>query len=388
MTDPGPLRLAYLADPIETHTHRWLRWFAARGHRVDLVVPYDAKDDGSLPEGINLIRLPEFGGRSIRPLGYLDARAALRKVFAELDPDVVHAHYLTGYGWLAWVSGFRPYAITVWGSDVFRTIPASRKARWFGRLSLRGAALVTADSKDLAEASIRAGARRERTDIIQFGVETTRFAPAPPNAELRRRLGIPDGRLVFSPRILMSWNRHDLVVRALRELPADVRLLFSARHADPAVRASLVALAEELGLGGRIHFVEDIPHDEMADHLRLADVIVSIPETDGTPVTILESLACGVPVVASDVPSVVEWLSVVTPELLVPIGDGAATTRTIRAALELDPARRAEMAAAGRRLVVEQGDHDTNMRAVEDHYRRLAGSRSRARSGRPARVAD
>ena len=49
-----------------------------------------------------------------------------------IDAEVLHVHYLTGYGFWAWLSGFRPYVITVWGSDVFRTLPTSRRHRLFG----------------------------------------------------------------------------------------------------------------------------------------------------------------------------------------------------------------------------------------------------------------
>jgi glycosyltransferase involved in cell wall biosynthesis len=378
VTTRRTLRLAYLGDPNETHTRRWVGWFADHGHEVSIVVPADLALESPLPAGIRLVRMAAYGGRTFRPLGYLDGRAAVRSAVRALDPDLLHVHYLTGYGWLAWISGFRPYAITVWGSDVFRTLPASRKARWLGRLALRGAALVTADSHDLAEGAIAGGARRDRTREIQFGVDTTRFSPGPPDAALRHRLGLPDGRLVFSARTLIGFYRHDVVLRALATLPGDVVLLLSARHADPATRARIEALTAELGIGGRVVIVEDIAHGDMADVIRLADVVVSVPETDGTPVTILETLAAGRPVVASDVPSVREWLGPLAPDRLVPVGDVAATATAIRRVLETPAAEVARLAAAGRAVVTERADHDANMRAVEAACYRLAGDRVEA----------
>jgi glycosyltransferase involved in cell wall biosynthesis len=368
------LRLAYLADPNETHTRRWAGWFANRGHGVDLVAPADLELESPLPDGIRLVRLPAYGGRRF-PLSSLEGRAAMRRTLAPLAPDVLHAQYLTGYGWLAWASGMRPYAITVWGSDVFRTLPASRKARLFGRLALRGAALVTADSHDLAEGAIAGGARRSRTREIQFGVDTARFAPAAANDDLRHRIGLPPGRVLFSARTLRGFYRHDVVVRALAQLPEDTVLLLSARHADPATRATVESLVDELGLRSRVRILDDISHDEMADHIRLADVVVTVPETDGTPVTILESLAAGRPVVASDVPSVREWLGDLDPACLVPVGDVDATAEAIRRVLGAPADVATRRAGAGRRLVVERADHDANMRAVEDAYYSLAGAR-------------
>lgn len=386
MVTPRALRLVFLADPNETHAHRWLRWFAGRGHQVDLVGPAEIELRGPLPAGVRYHRLPAYGGRRLRPLAYLEARRAVRSMIQPLQPDVLHAHYLTGYGWLAWASGIRPYAISVWGSDVFRTIPSSRKARWFGRMALAGAATVTADSQDLARAAIAAGASRDRTLIVQFGVETELFAPRPPDAELRNRLRLPAGRILFSPRTLMDFYRHDLVVRALPSLPADLILLLSARHQDLATRARLEALIDEVGVRDRVVIVDAIPHEEIAAVLRLADVVVSVPETDGTPVTILEALAVGRPVVASDVPSVREWLGNLDPARLVPVGDALATAEAIRAVLATPAAVEASFAEAGRRLVIEHADHDRNMQSMEERYYSLAARTIGAPASTPVRL--
>jgi glycosyltransferase involved in cell wall biosynthesis len=188
-------------------------------------------------------------------------------------------------------------------------------------------------------------------------------------------LGLRPGRLVFSPRTLMDLYRHDVVLRAMAQLPADVLLLLSARHQDPATRARLDGLIDELDLQDRVTIAESIPHEEMAAVLRLADIVLSIPETDGTPVTILEALAVGRPVVASDVPSVREWLGDLDPGRLVPVGDVAATAAALRHVLETTDAASAAIAVAGRRMVVDAADHDANMRLMEARYAQLAADR-------------
>lgn len=372
MVDRPTLRLVYLGDPNETHTRRWIGWFADHGHEVSLVAPPDLALESPLQPEVRLVRLPVYGGRKFKPLAYWDGRQAVRSAVAALKPDLLHVHYLTGNGWLAWISGIRPYAITVWGSDVFRTLPASRKARWFGRLALRGAALVTADSHDLAEGAIAGGARRDRMREIQFGVDMARFAPGEVDTTLRGRLGLREGRVVFSARTLLGFYRHDVVVRAMTQLPADVQLLLSARHEDPAVRASVEALAREVGVADRVRIVDTVAHADMPGVLRLADVMVSVPETDGTPVTILETLASGTRVVASDVPSVREWLGELDPASLVPVGDVDATAAALNRALAMPASDGERLAAEGRALVAATADYDANMRRVEADYLRLA----------------
>jgi glycosyltransferase involved in cell wall biosynthesis len=372
-----PLRLAYLADPNELAASEWMAFFADRGHDVSVLVR--AQDDVSrLHPAIRPVPLTEFGGRTVRPLGYLDARRSTQEALARIRPDVLHAHYLTGWGWMARLSGFHPYVLTLWGSDMYRTLVRSRKARWFGRLALGSADLVTMESHDLARRAVAAGAAEGRTEVIQFGVDTSVYRPQPPDDELRARLGLSGRRVVFSPRQIAPLYDHLSIVRALATLPADVSLLLSAWRAQPGYLAELEALAASLGVGDRLTIVPKIDHAEMARHYGMAEAVVSVPETDSVSVSILEAMACGTPVVASDLPSPREWLDELSPELVVPFGDATALGTALRRVLDLTPAERADYATRARQLVQDRAERETNMCRMEMHYRRLAASRATA----------
>lgn len=295
----------------------------------------------------------------------------LRRAVRQADPDVVHAHYLTAQGWLAWASGFRPYAVTLWGSDIYLDLE-SRKARAIGRLALRGAALVTADSRHLADAAIAAGARRSRTEVVQFGVDTDEFAPRDASS-LRDRLAPDGGRIVLSPRTLLPLYRHDLVVAALAQLPADVMLVVSARGATSDAVESLRAAAERHGVANRLIVEPMIAHGQMATYLNAADAVVSVARSDATPVTLLEAMACGRPTVLGDLPSLREWYAGTREDLVVREVTPDGIARAIRNALDLSEPERRDLAERGRALVMERADHERNMLVMEEHYRRLAG---------------
>jgi len=83
--------------------------------------------------------------------------------------------------------------------------------------------------------------------------------------------------------------------------------------------------------------VPEIAHDDMPDFYRLADVVVSVPESDSASVTMLEALACGRPLVATDLPAVREWLGEFEGPELVPVDDPAATAAALRRALDQPP---------------------------------------------------
>jgi hypothetical protein len=140
------LRLAFLGDPGSVHLHRWLAAFVERGHAVCLLVPRggDSADAGGLP-GVE-VRLFRSVQDDRSPGGLWRARADLRRELGAWGADVLHAHYARSPAWHAWLSGRRPYVVTVWGSEVLRADAMPRLGRLFTRLALRDAALVTAST--------------------------------------------------------------------------------------------------------------------------------------------------------------------------------------------------------------------------------------------------
>lgn len=353
-----PLRLLILGNIDSVHVRRWAAFFAVRGHSVHVASLGPASEvDGSVPYPVHRL------GPS------RTAVLQVRRLANQLRPDVVHAHYITYYGWLARLSGVRPYAVTAWGSDILIDVPASAVRRWWARLVLKGAACVTADSEEIEKAMVRLGAPSARVHDVQFGVDTTRFAPGPRPSWLVDRLGLAGRRVVFSPRSLTPLYRSLVIVAALGELPGDVVLVSTLAGADPRYRDAMNHAARRAGLTDRVRLVPPIAHDEMDAFYRVADVVVSIPASDGTPVSILEAMSTGVPVVATNLPSVRPWLAPFSEQLLVPVDDPRSTAAAIRQALDLDGEARARIVRAGREAVLLRGDHTTNMLRMEALYR-------------------
>lgn len=366
-----PLAICYLGNPNSIHLRRWAGYFAAHGHRVTLLVPSTLELDPGLPPEIAIERFTPYWTARFLPLGAWRCRQSLRAAVARRAPDVLHAHYLTRWGWLARLSGFRPYAITVWGSDVLITARKSLRTRLYARLALARASLVTADSEALVEATVVAGARRERTLEVQFGVDRTEFSPGNDPALLRQQLGLEHRRVIFAPRTIAPLYRHETLLQAVAGLDSDVVVVMTRHVADPAALGHLERLAERLQLSDRLRILPTASRAEMVQLYRLADVVVTIPAQDGTPVTLLEALSVGRPVVASNIPANREWLGEVDPSALVPVDDVEATRRAIELVLGRDQADATRIAEQGRALVRRRADHYRSMAEVESFYRVL-----------------
>lgn len=375
-----PLRLAVLGDPNSLHTRRWLSWFAERGHAVHLIDPFGARIAPGLPPGVAVAR---YRAHRIRlPLvSLLLARRDLRRLLARLEVQVLHGHFVRRYGWQAAISGFRPLVISPWGSDILRVPRRAVRTRWWNRFTLRSADLVTVSSEGMRRAAVSAGARAERVELVHHGVDTARFSGGARDEALAARLGVGRAALVLSPRSIRPLYRQEVVVDAVAQLVSrgrDLVLVMSARGADPVTLAGVRERAAVGGIADRLRILDDVAHEDLPALFRLADVVVSIPETDSFPVTLLEAMACERPIVASDLPAVTHVLADIDDTaraLVAPVGDAAATAASIARAIELDPGVRREMGRRLRAHVVQTADYDTNMARMEQLYRALAARR-------------
>ena len=108
------LRIAYLSIGRHIHTRRWLGWFAERGHEVHLLTV----QPGPMP-GVTVHDITTTG--PTKPLRYARSLRRVKRILRELEPDLLHTHFLTGYGYWGVFSGFHPFVMTVWGDDVYVT---------------------------------------------------------------------------------------------------------------------------------------------------------------------------------------------------------------------------------------------------------------------------
>ena len=244
-----------------------------------------------------------------------------------------------------------PFTFGVHARDA-RKVPAGELAR-----RGRAAARVVACNPDVAGELRRGGVDVE---LVPHGVDLRRFRPAPPPANEPVRL-LAVGRLV-------PKKGFDVLLDAVAGLPAGVRLRIVG---DGPLRAALARRAEVLGLEDRIELAGAVTHRELPAEYAGAHVVV-VPsvqdetgDRDGLPNVVLEAMACGRPVVASDLAGIPSAIADEVTGRLVAPGD-AAGLRDALAALAPDPARRAALGHAARARV----ECDFELAACSDRLRR------------------
>lgn len=353
------MRIAYLSIGGHIHTERWLEYFVERGHDVHLLTVQPAPIEGVRVHDIRT-------GIPVKPLHYAAALLRVRRILRRLRPDLLHTHFLTGYGYWGAFSGFHPFIMTVWGDDVYLTPHESFLKGKLARRVLARADLVTGDSRDILEHAIDMGADRSRCHMILWGVDLESFRPDATSG-VRARLGIPeDAPVTISVRsFTQPYYNIDTIISAvpevLRALP-DSHFIFAGNEGeDDAFRR----MAGGLGLGERAHFVGRIPHDELPAYLVAADVFVSVPSVDATAVSLLEAMACGTSVVVSDLPSAREWIADGESGLVVAPRDVGALAKAIVSLLR-SPELRNRLGSEAVQTVRERADHQKHMARMEE----------------------
>jgi len=164
-------------------------------------------------------------------------------------------------------------------------------------------------SRYLRDRARKWGARAP-IEIIPNGVNLKHFnakrLPATARAYLRKKLGImPHDKVVVTSSRLALKNAVDDVIKAMLYLPADVKFLICGIGPD---KQKLVKLVQKHNLGKRVIFAGQISHDKLPSYLKISDVFVRPSLSEGLGISFLESLACGLPIIATRVGGIPDFL--------------------------------------------------------------------------------
>ena len=239
-------------------------------------------------------------GTSVAPyLLYRGALRAIRRLMRDgLRFDAIDAHYLYPDGvaatWLARRLGC-PVVLTARGSDVTQ-LPDQRVPRLLIRRAIARADALIAVSAALGQALIALGAPGSKVHVLRNGVDCATFRPADREAA-RTALGLTRATLLSVGHLILRKGHH-LVVEAMAELPGCDLLIVG----DGPEREALRALIARRGLGARVRLLGAQPHADLPRFYTAADALVLASSREGWANVLLEAMACGTPVIASNIP--------------------------------------------------------------------------------------
>jgi len=329
------VRLVYAHDGISSYDELFLKSFR---DKYEVYVFTFHPSPNCVPEGVKIVKMRDFipeinlhpfeGARKhlLTPLRVY----ALKKNLDKVKPDVLIGCWASTYGFYSACSGFHPFILFVWGSDVLVFPKKYFPLKPFVVYSLRKADVVVVDSEVQREAAIKLGC--EPAKIVKFPwVNLNGFKRSEAQRrKIRRECGWRDDDIVV---ISLRFHRPIYGVEYLMD--AIPRVLAKNKHVKflilgegPLTNVFKMKMKDFMR-SGHVRFVGAVPHDKIVDYLSAADIYVSTSFSDGTSASLLEAMACSLAPVVTEISGNVEWIKDGVNGLLVSVADSEGLAEKI-----------------------------------------------------------
>lgn len=334
------MKILYVSDAQSIHTKRWAEYFCDQGDEVHVASFRAAKI-----HGVQVHVLSTFG---FGKLGYFLAIPRLRSLASKLRPDIVHAHYVTSYGFLAAAAQLKPLIVTAWGSDVLVSPRESIVSSWLAGSAVRAADRVTIVAEHMTQAIVDLGVPASAVTVVPFGVDLELFHPP-----LQPRCLTPPLRVISTRNFSPVYRVHN-VIEAVHDLHSRGVAVTLDLVGEGPLRQELVELVKTLGINAIVKFHGHVDHSCLANLLGQAHVFVSSAVSDGNNVSLNEAMACGCIPIATNIPANGQWITHGDNGFLFTSGDHKMLAGMIERMG--DSAWRESVAVKNRRIVEERAD--------------------------------
>jgi glycosyltransferase involved in cell wall biosynthesis len=360
------MKLIYFSLGYSTHDYRFLKSISDGGHEVFFVQLEGNQrqvESRTMPEHVHQV-IWKGGREPFRWGNLLKLTRDFRRIVKDLRPDLIHAGPIQTCAFIAVLSGFRPILTMSWGFDLMDDVHRNKWWEWVTKYVLRNTDFFTSDANVTKDKAVAYGMNPEKTVVFPWGVDLEHFSVR--KAEGRNA----DGFVLFCNR---SWETRygvDVLARAFVKVAQqreDVRLILLGGGSQGAnIRRILQSggVEEYVTFGGQISQT-DLPH-----WYHMADLYISPSHVDGSSVSLMEALACGLPCLVSDIPANKEWVFENENGWLFRDGDADHLAEKILAAMN-QRGKLPEIGRSSRRSAEMRADWKKNAEALMNVYRSL-----------------
>jgi glycosyltransferase involved in cell wall biosynthesis len=354
------VKVCLLSNALSIHTQRWINYLKGIGCEVHLVSYRCAEINGAEFHCFPVDR----DGSLYKSLHFLKTFKEIRRKIRAINPDFLHAHYLTSYGLLGALVGFKPLIVSAWGSDLLVDSKRSSFHRFIIERVLKKADLVTVMANHMIPRLIELGCKREKILKVTLGIDVKKF-------NLEGRKGGDGKIIIFSNRVFESEQNIECIVDSLPFVVARQHNLEMRFYGDGSHRRRCEDLVKTFGIEYYVRFFGFVEHSHMPYHLKDADIYVSASVSDGDHVSLMEAMACGLFPVVSDIPANREWIEDGENGFLVPLNNSASLSERIIEAIEKVELRE-KVRGYNFELVKSKAEFGKDLSLLEEYYRKLS----------------
>ena len=369
------MRICYIADAGSIHTQRWVKYFTDKGHDVHLI---SLRPFGDGNHDISLYVLRVFSPR-IRIVSFLINQGykciQIRNWLRQIRPDVVHAHYVSEDGFIGALSGFHPFILSAWGSDVLVEPKKSLVSRKKVSFTLARADMITTTSELMVD-YLRDEFSLPPDKIIRipWGINLNVFHRNYKEdvKKLREGLDIDENSpVILSNRGTAPKYEINSIVDAIPHVLnscAEAVFVILRGYGTEEYEYEMKARAEALGVIRNIRFVSEfVTPSEMAAYLNMAHSFVSVPKSDQFASSIQEGMACGAIPIVGDLEDYQQYLEDSKNAFFVNPDHPEHLAEIIVYCIE-HPELKSRFYEINRAIIEEKEDWDKNAEKMEELY--------------------
>jgi len=372
-TSPHRGSVCFLAPAASIHTQRWVHALRDRGWNITVL----SLTEGGI-SGTKVVHLASGAG-FMGKARYALAIPQVRKHILRAKPDIVHAHFLSSYGVLGALSGFRPLVVSCWGSDVYVFPKKSPIHRFIVERAADQFDLLLTQTRTATQAVKRLGVPESKVECFAWGIDTDLFNPvaAPDSLSyLCRSLSIRPGcPVILSARGMLPVYDVESIVEAMPTVLAerpDTILLLLRGFGTAEYERRIEHKARALHVIDNVRFIRGLVSPPTMKALYcLSRSVISVSLSDDSGVSVAEAMACGAIPIVSDLPAPLELLTHGTNGLVVPRKSPRALAQAIISVLSLSDRETGCMSMRNVELVRRTRSWPASIERMEGVYNRL-----------------
>jgi glycosyltransferase involved in cell wall biosynthesis len=358
-------KILLLGPESSIHLKRWITALCEKGFEVQVATLHEDKN-WQRPNSavIHVLPFPS-------PLGYGLNIFRLKKLLKDFKPDILHAHYASGYGTLGRLAGYKNFIISVWGKDVYEFPFTSFLHMKLICKNLENAKWICSTSKVMASQTLRLANVREKISVVPFGVDTQVFSrkSEPVNLSLVR-IGIV--------KTLEPKYGIDALIRAFAQVLNTLKNKNSGIEIELHIygkgyqQALLEALSQSLGVKEKVFFHGFIQHEKVPQALQELEIFAapSREDSESFGVAVIEASSCGLPVVVTNVGGLPEVVKNDLTGIIVEKDNIEQLAQALQKLVE-NPDLRSKMGTNGRAWVEQNYEWHMNVAQMLHIYSQL-----------------
>lgn len=359
------MKIVLLSAASSIHTVRWANGLHNLGHKVNIISQHPIND--SLNSNIKVYNFPYRGA-----VGYFTMVPKIKKILATVQPDIINAHYASGYATTARLVGYKPWVLSVWGSDIYDFPYISFLHRYLVRKNLLAANTITSTSHCMAKQIQKIVPEITEISITPFGVDMNAYASIKPVANNNK-----NKLVIGTVKTMAKKYGIDTLIKAFARLHLDLQVIEPVISQNLRLRLvgggpqtkELMKLAEKLNIANLINFVGHVSHEKVPQELEKMDIYVALSRLDSESfgVAIIEAGAASRPVVVSDAGGLPEVTISNVTGIVVPRENPKAAAEALKT-LVLNPELRNTMGQKAKNHVQKNYSWNFCLKIMESVY--------------------